>query len=41
MGRDEIMTSALATGVADGAVGSTVNFMSYNLNLKTLWESGN
>jgi len=40
IGRDEIMTSALATGVADGAVGSTVNFMSYNLNLKSLWESG-
>lgn len=41
MGRDEILTSALATGAADGAVGSTMNFMTFNLPLKTLWESGN
>ena len=31
MGRDEILMSALATGVADADVSSTVNFLTYNL----------
>jgi len=30
-GRDEILTSALATGVCDGDVSSTVNFLTFNL----------
>ena len=38
MGRDEILTSALITGVADAAVGSTVNFMSFNPQFTALWE---
>lgn len=31
MGRDEMLTSAIATGACDAAVGSTFNFMSINL----------
>jgi len=38
MGRDEELTGALATGVADADVSSTINFMSYNLPLKTLFN---
>lgn len=30
LGRDEILTSGLVTGVCDGNVGSTINFMSFN-----------
>lgn len=41
MGRDEILTSAITTGVADGAVGSTMNYMSFNLNLKELYGTWN
>ena len=41
MGRDEILTSALTTGVADGAVGSTLNFMSFNCPLIDLYATGN
>jgi len=37
-GRDEELTGALATGAVDGDVSSTVNFMSYNLNLGTLYN---
>ncbi len=37
MGRDEILTSALVTGVTDGAVSSTINFMTYNLDLENLF----
>ena len=37
IGRDEIETSALITGVCSGAVGSTVNFMSFNPHLTALW----
>ena len=40
IGRDEIMTSALATGVADGAVGSTLNYISFNCPLIDLYSSG-
>lgn len=40
MGRDEIFTSALTTGVADGGVGSTLNFMSYNIPMRELYMSG-
>lgn len=39
MGRDEILTSALATGVCDGAVGSTINFITYNLELADLYST--
>jgi N-acetylneuraminate lyase len=39
MGRDEILTSALATGVCDGAVGSTMNFISFNLDLAALYST--
>lgn len=41
MGRDEMLTSALATGVCDGAVGSTFNFMSINLPLIDLYNTYN
>ena len=40
MGRDEIFTSALTTGVADGGVGSTLNFMSFNIPMRELYMSG-
>lgn len=40
MGRDEILTSAITTGVADGAVGSTLNYMSFNCNLFDLYATG-
>lgn len=41
IGRDEIATSALTTGVCDGAVGSTQNFMTFNLNLQELYSTWN
>lgn len=41
IGRDEIAVSALATGVCDGAVGSTLNFISFNAPLKELYEQYN
>lgn len=37
-GRDEILTSALATGVADGHIGSLVNFSSYNIDVDIAWK---
>ena len=40
MGRDEIFTSALTTGVADGGVGSTINFMTFNIPMRELYMSG-
>lgn len=40
MGRDEILTSALTTGVCDGGVGSTLNFISYNVPLRDLYMRG-
>jgi len=40
-GRDEQLVSALATGVADGDVSSTVNFLTYNLNATNEWNAGN
>ena len=40
MGRDEILTSALATGVCDGDVSSTVNFLTYNLEATNAWNDG-
>ena len=39
-GRDEILTSALATGVADGDVSSTVNFLTFNLQATNSWHAG-
>lgn len=39
-GRDEILTSALATGVADGDVSSTVNFLTFNLQATNYWHAG-
>lgn len=39
MGRDEMLLSALATGVAGGGVGSTFNYMSFNLPLFDLWNN--
>lgn len=38
MGRDEMMTSALATGVCQADVGSTVNFMAFNIPLRELFN---
>ena len=40
MGRDEILTSALATGVCDADVSSTVNFLTYNLLATNTWNAG-
>ena len=40
IGLNEEMTPALATGTADGFVGSGLNFMSYVVPLKTSWDSG-
>lgn len=40
-GRDEQNISALATGVADGDVSSTINFMSFNLQAANDWNAGN
>lgn len=40
MGRDEILTSALTTGVADAGVGSTLNFMAFNVPLREMYMSG-
>ena len=40
MGRDEILTSALATGVCDADVSSTVNFLTYNLQATNAWNDG-
>ena len=40
MGRDEILTSALATGVCDADVSSTVNFLTYNLDATNAWNAG-
>jgi len=40
-GRDEMLTSALATGVSDGDVSSTVNFLTYNLRATNEWNAGN
>merc|ERR1719272_1404920 len=37
-GRDEELLSALATGVADADVSSTINFMTLNLPLKLLFD---
>ena len=39
-GRDEMLTSALITGVCDGDVGSTMNFMTFNLDVRRFWEAG-
>jgi N-acetylneuraminate lyase len=39
IGRDEILTGALAGGVADADVGSTLNFISYNIPIRPLFES--
>ena len=39
IGRDEILTAALAGGVADADVGSTVNFISYNVEVRPLFNS--
>jgi len=39
MGRDEMLTSALATGVANGGVSSTINFMTFNLPLHDLYSN--
>merc|ERR1711904_6596 len=38
MGRDEERTGALASGVVDADVSSTINFMTYNLPLKTWFD---
>jgi dihydrodipicolinate synthase/N-acetylneuraminate lyase len=38
LGRDEILVSGLATGVCDGAVGSTLNFMSFNCQIQAEWD---
>ena len=38
MGRDEELTGALATGAIDADVSSTVNFMTFNLELATLFN---
>ena len=40
MGRDEILTSALTTGVMDGAVGSTLNYISFNVPISELYATG-
>ena len=40
MGRDEILTSALTTGVCDAGVGSTLNFISYNIPIIEMYMSG-
>ncbi len=37
-GRDEEMLSAMVTGVMDVDIGSTVNFMSFNLQARQDWE---
>ena len=39
IGRDEILTGALAGGVANADVGSTLNFISYNIPIRPLFES--
>ena len=39
IGRDEILTAALAGGVADADVGSTLNFITYNVPIRPLFES--
>merc|ERR1712166_1688595 len=39
IGRDEILTAALAGGVADADVGSTVNFITYNVEVRPLFDS--
>ena len=39
MGRDEMLVSAIATGVSDGGVGSTFNYMSFNIPLFKLYDS--
>ena len=39
IGRDEILTAALAGGVADGDVGSTLNFMAWNVEVRPLFDS--
>lgn len=41
IGRDEILTAALAGGVADADVGSTLNFISYNVDVRTHFEKLN
>ena len=38
MGRDEEMTAALATGVCQADVGSTINFMAFNIPLRELFN---
>jgi N-acetylneuraminate lyase len=38
MGRDEILTSALITDVCDGGVGSTINYMSFNVDIDCEWN---
>jgi N-acetylneuraminate lyase len=40
LGRDEIFTSGLVTGVCDGGVGSTINFMSFNCDIQAEWDKG-
>lgn len=39
MGRDEIVTSALITGVCDGAVSSTINYMAFNVEVNEIWQN--
>jgi len=39
-GRDEILLSALVTGVCEGDVGSTLNYMTFNLDVRKAYEMG-
>ena len=39
-GRDNLLTSALTTGVCDAGVGSLYNYVSYNVHLGDLYSSG-
>jgi len=39
-GRDEILLSALVTGTCEGDVGSTLNYMTFNLDVRKAYEEG-
>jgi len=39
-GRDEILLSALVTGTCEGDVGSTLNYMTFNLDVRKAYEMG-
>ena len=39
-GRDEMLLSCLATGYCEGDVGSTLNYMSFNLDVRRAYEAG-